>query len=197
MFTFTKDEEVLQNEIFVHCDVEICDSHSQADGSCRGQCVQPAHQMNYRQQGKRTQSVSSSLGEDDAYTRDVIVEHVSIPDLEPQRLTQLHRSKVIHTDLGVLYQVVQREDGIGNHIRVVVKAAHPALVCFRWVFLVEDVREILLPADDLDLMGHEALVEAHAHVALQEVIALVGQGGIAREETQGHSEFKVQAVFDV
>ncbi|TNN62611.1 Macrophage-expressed gene 1 protein [Liparis tanakae] len=53
MFTFTKDEEVLNNEIFVHCDAEICDSHSQADGSCRGQCVQHAHQMNYSQQGKR------------------------------------------------------------------------------------------------------------------------------------------------
>ncbi|TNN29134.1 Macrophage-expressed gene 1 protein [Liparis tanakae] len=53
MFTFTKDEEVLKNEIFVHCDAEICDSHSQADGSCRGQCVQVAHQMNYRRQGKR------------------------------------------------------------------------------------------------------------------------------------------------
>ncbi|TNN86475.1 Zona pellucida sperm-binding protein 2 [Liparis tanakae] len=78
MFTFTKDEAVLKNEvtyaqgalatshggcvinpsvhtlqIYVHCDAEICDSHSQADGSCRGQCVQPAHQMNYRQERKR------------------------------------------------------------------------------------------------------------------------------------------------
>ncbi|XP_056284023.1 uncharacterized protein LOC130202475 isoform X2 [Pseudoliparis swirei] len=53
MFTFTKDEEVLKDEIFVHCDVEICDAHSQADGSCRGQCVKPAHQMNYRQERKR------------------------------------------------------------------------------------------------------------------------------------------------
>uniref|UniRef100_A0A8C3AUD5 Zona pellucida protein AX 1 n=1 Tax=Cyclopterus lumpus TaxID=8103 RepID=A0A8C3AUD5_CYCLU len=52
MFTFTKDEEVLKDEIFVHCDAEICDSHSQAAGSCRGQCVQPAHQMNYRQERK-------------------------------------------------------------------------------------------------------------------------------------------------
>ncbi|XP_034383778.1 uncharacterized protein LOC117727526 [Cyclopterus lumpus] len=49
MFTFTKDEAVLKDEIFVHCDAEICDSHSQAAGSCRGQCVQPAHQMNYGQ----------------------------------------------------------------------------------------------------------------------------------------------------
>ncbi|TNN24966.1 Zona pellucida sperm-binding protein 2 [Liparis tanakae] len=53
MFTFTKDEEVLKNEIFVHCNADICDSHSQADGSCRGQCVQPTHQMNYRRERKR------------------------------------------------------------------------------------------------------------------------------------------------
>ncbi|XP_056284318.1 uncharacterized protein LOC130202645 [Pseudoliparis swirei] len=52
MFTFTKDEEVLKDEIFVHCDAEICDTHSQADGSCGGQCVKPAHQMNYRQEIK-------------------------------------------------------------------------------------------------------------------------------------------------
>ncbi|XP_056284163.1 zona pellucida sperm-binding protein 2-like [Pseudoliparis swirei] len=52
MFTFTKDEEVLKDEIFVHCDAEICDRHSQVDGSCRGQCFQAAHQMNYRREIK-------------------------------------------------------------------------------------------------------------------------------------------------
>ncbi|XP_034383777.1 uncharacterized protein LOC117727525 [Cyclopterus lumpus] len=57
MFTFTKDEEVLKDEIFVHCDAEICGSHSQAAGSCRGQCVQPAHQMNYRQERKGVKRV--------------------------------------------------------------------------------------------------------------------------------------------
>ncbi|XP_059212568.1 zona pellucida sperm-binding protein 2-like [Centropristis striata] len=39
MFTFTKDEEVLRNGIYVHCDAVICDTNSQADASCRGQCV--------------------------------------------------------------------------------------------------------------------------------------------------------------
>ncbi|XP_034388878.1 uncharacterized protein LOC117730924 [Cyclopterus lumpus] len=63
MFTFTKDKEVLKDEIFVHCDAEICDSHSQADGSCRGQCVQPAHQMNYRQQRKRVQRGTDSINQ--------------------------------------------------------------------------------------------------------------------------------------
>ncbi|XP_068433145.1 zona pellucida protein AX 1 [Clinocottus analis] len=57
MFTFTKDEEVLKDEIYVHCDAVICDMHSQADGSCRGQCVQPTHQMNYRQEMKGVKRV--------------------------------------------------------------------------------------------------------------------------------------------
>lgn len=93
--------------------------------------------------------------------------------------------------------MMQREDAVRNHIRVVVEAAHPALVRFRWVLLVEDVGEVPLPSNNLNLMGHEALVEAHAHVTLQEVLTLVGEGCIAREETKSHSEFNVQAVFDV
>uniref|UniRef100_A0A3B4WAJ3 Zona pellucida protein AX 1 n=1 Tax=Seriola lalandi dorsalis TaxID=1841481 RepID=A0A3B4WAJ3_SERLL len=35
MFTFTKDDEVLKDEIYVHCDAVICDTNSQADGACR------------------------------------------------------------------------------------------------------------------------------------------------------------------
>lgn len=205
------------------------------------------------------QRVGSSLGEDHASTRYVVVKHVSVPHLEPQRLAQLHRSKVVShipqrvvvvhhrlgllvhavvedlhvrvrfgdavrpqarrsvdlqaegapagpqgtavvvqvgsrgaavgtgpvllqlvilyilcdgalqvsADPGVLHQVVQREDGVRHHVGVVVQAAHPVLVRFRWVLLVEDVGEIPLPTDDLNLMGHEALVEPHAHVTLQ------------------------------
>ncbi|XP_071058170.1 uncharacterized protein [Pseudochaenichthys georgianus] len=41
MFTFTKDDEVLKDQVYVHCDAVICDTSSQADGSCRGQCVHP------------------------------------------------------------------------------------------------------------------------------------------------------------
>uniref|UniRef100_A0AAQ5Y1K4 ZP domain-containing protein n=1 Tax=Amphiprion ocellaris TaxID=80972 RepID=A0AAQ5Y1K4_AMPOC len=41
MFAFIKDEAVLKDEIFVHCDAVICDTNSQADGACRGQCVHP------------------------------------------------------------------------------------------------------------------------------------------------------------
>lgn len=103
----------------------------------------------------------------------------------------------ISTDLRVLHQMMQWEDGVRNHIRVVVEAVHPAVVCFRRVLLVEDVREVPLPTKNLDFMGHEALVEAHAHIALQEVVALIGEGCVTREETQSHSEFNVQAVFDL
>ncbi|XP_070705199.1 zona pellucida protein AX 1 [Pempheris klunzingeri] len=49
MFTFTKDEEILKDEIYIHCDAVICDTNSQADGACRGQCVHPAGMSNSRQ----------------------------------------------------------------------------------------------------------------------------------------------------
>ncbi|XP_074471789.1 uncharacterized protein LOC141756156 [Sebastes fasciatus] len=51
MFTFTKEDKVLKDEIYVHCDAVICDTNSQADGSCRGQCVQPADLSNSIHQG--------------------------------------------------------------------------------------------------------------------------------------------------
>ncbi|KAM3602379.1 uncharacterized protein V6R79_003008 [Siganus canaliculatus] len=41
MFTFTRDEEVLKDVIYVHCDAVICDQNSQTDAACRGQCVRP------------------------------------------------------------------------------------------------------------------------------------------------------------
>ena len=78
MFTFTKDEEVLKDEvkkkkksigfmhmgvlcvalhnksfclqIYVHCDAVICDMSNQADGVCRGQCVHPTGMSNSRHQ---------------------------------------------------------------------------------------------------------------------------------------------------
>ncbi|XP_041814190.1 zona pellucida protein AX 1 [Chelmon rostratus] len=51
MFTFTKDEEVLKDEIYVHCDALICDTNSQADRACRGQCVHHTGPTNTRHQG--------------------------------------------------------------------------------------------------------------------------------------------------
>ncbi|XP_075940471.1 uncharacterized protein LOC142942148 [Anarhichas minor] len=50
MFTFTKEEAVLKDEINVHCDAVICDAKSQLDGLCRGQCLQPTHQIYSRPQ---------------------------------------------------------------------------------------------------------------------------------------------------
>nr|SOX60636.1 zona pellucida protein X [Solea senegalensis] len=41
MFTFVQDEEVLKDEIYVHCDALICDTSNRADGACRGQCAHP------------------------------------------------------------------------------------------------------------------------------------------------------------
>ncbi|XP_034555951.1 zona pellucida protein AX 1 isoform X2 [Notolabrus celidotus] len=50
MFTFTRDEEVLKDEIYVHCDAVICDPNSRADGVCRGQCAQTQGTSNSRHQ---------------------------------------------------------------------------------------------------------------------------------------------------
>ncbi|XP_072218677.1 uncharacterized protein [Leuresthes tenuis] len=41
MFTFIQDEKVLQDGIYVHCDVVICDKNTPAEGVCQGQCAQP------------------------------------------------------------------------------------------------------------------------------------------------------------
>ncbi|XP_074541831.1 zona pellucida protein AX 1 [Halichoeres trimaculatus] len=50
MFTFTKDEEILRDQIYVHCDAVICDTNSREDGVCRGQCVQNTGSSNPRHQ---------------------------------------------------------------------------------------------------------------------------------------------------
>ncbi|KAA8583108.1 uncharacterized protein LOC116706520 [Etheostoma spectabile] len=52
MFTFTKDEEVVNDEIYVHCDALICDTNSQ-DGSCRGQCMHPTGLGGDKHQGTK------------------------------------------------------------------------------------------------------------------------------------------------
>lgn len=100
-------------------------------------------------------------------------------------------------DLRVRHQVMQREDGVRDDVRVVVEAVHPAVVGLRRVLLVEDVGEVPLPSDHFDLVGHEALVEAHAHVAFQKMVTLVGEGDVCWEEAQGQSQLCVQALFDV
>ncbi|XP_044025912.1 zona pellucida protein AX 1 isoform X2 [Siniperca chuatsi] len=52
MFTFTK-EEILKDEIYVHCDAMICDSNIKEDSACHGQCMHPAGMNNSRPQGVR------------------------------------------------------------------------------------------------------------------------------------------------
>ncbi|KAM9354958.1 uncharacterized protein KZ484_013134 [Pholidichthys leucotaenia] len=42
MFTFIKDDEVLKDEIYVHCDVTICDKNGKLDGACGAQCTDSA-----------------------------------------------------------------------------------------------------------------------------------------------------------
>ncbi|KAK5919118.1 hypothetical protein CgunFtcFv8_023040 [Champsocephalus gunnari] len=59
MFTFTKDDEVLKDQIYVHCDAVICDTSSQADGSCRGQCVHPPGQSYSRPAGVKKERRST------------------------------------------------------------------------------------------------------------------------------------------
>ncbi|XP_034052637.1 zona pellucida sperm-binding protein 2-like [Gymnodraco acuticeps] len=59
MFTFTKDDKVLKDQIYVHCDAVICDTSSQADGSCRGQCVHPPGQSYSRPAGVKKERRST------------------------------------------------------------------------------------------------------------------------------------------
>ncbi|XP_014853015.1 PREDICTED: uncharacterized protein LOC106924040 isoform X1 [Poecilia mexicana] len=38
MFAFIQDDQVLKHEVYVHCDLVICDTTSPAEGICQGQC---------------------------------------------------------------------------------------------------------------------------------------------------------------
>lgn len=93
--------------------------------------------------------------------------------------------------------MMQWEDGIRDHVWVVVEAVDPAVVCLRWLLLVEDVWKVPFPSDNLNLVSHESLVEAHAHVTFQKVVAFVGEGRVGGQETKSNSEFSIQAVFDI
>ncbi|XP_070781644.1 zona pellucida protein AX 1 [Enoplosus armatus] len=59
MFTFTKDEEVLKDELYVHCDTMICDANVHEDDACRGQCVHPTGTSNSRHQGVKREKRST------------------------------------------------------------------------------------------------------------------------------------------
>lgn len=103
----------------------------------------------------------------------------------------------IGADLRVRHQVVQWENGVGHDVGVVLEAGHPAVVGVGWILLVEDVGKVPFPSDDLGLVRHESLVEAHAQVTPQEIVALVGEGRVAGEKAESQAKFHVQAVLDV
>ncbi|MEQ2172786.1 hypothetical protein GOODEAATRI_024959 [Goodea atripinnis] len=39
MFAFIQEAQVLKHEVYVHCDLVICDTTSPAEGICQGQCA--------------------------------------------------------------------------------------------------------------------------------------------------------------
>ncbi|XP_077567649.1 zona pellucida protein AX 1 [Stigmatopora nigra] len=43
MFTFTKEDEILKDEIYVHCNAVVCDTNGDSEGLCRGQCPRRTH----------------------------------------------------------------------------------------------------------------------------------------------------------
>ncbi|XP_030577152.1 uncharacterized protein LOC115774163 isoform X2 [Archocentrus centrarchus] len=51
MFTFTNNDEVLKDQIHVHCDAVICDPSTPSDGICGGQCVHPTGTRSSKYQG--------------------------------------------------------------------------------------------------------------------------------------------------
>ncbi|XP_034018464.1 zona pellucida protein AX 1 [Thalassophryne amazonica] len=51
MFTFVKDDDVLKDEIYVHCDAVVCDDKNRhVDAACKGQCVNPTGKSNAKLQ---------------------------------------------------------------------------------------------------------------------------------------------------
>ncbi|XP_057679085.1 uncharacterized protein LOC130907710 [Corythoichthys intestinalis] len=43
MFTFTKEDEILKDEIYIHCNAMVCDTNGDSEGLCRGQCPRRSH----------------------------------------------------------------------------------------------------------------------------------------------------------
>ncbi|XP_056284891.1 uncharacterized protein LOC130203019 [Pseudoliparis swirei] len=121
MFTFTKAEEVLKNEIFVHCDADICDKRSQADGSCRGQCMQPAHQMNYRRGIKRVKRGLNDYRPVMKSFERLVLTHlkdITGPLLEPLHFAYCANRSVDDAVNMELHHMLQHQDSLGTYARV-------------------------------------------------------------------------------
>uniref|UniRef100_A0A8C2ZPV2 ZP domain-containing protein n=1 Tax=Cyclopterus lumpus TaxID=8103 RepID=A0A8C2ZPV2_CYCLU len=63
MFAFAKDKDNLSQQVFVHCDVVVCDARSVVDGECHVQCSNKDDQMKGRKravsEGNNIKHVSS------------------------------------------------------------------------------------------------------------------------------------------
>ncbi|XP_029966682.1 uncharacterized protein LOC115402311 [Salarias fasciatus] len=53
MFAFIKEDKVLKDQIYVHCDAVICDRNGPAEGVCRGQCVNETGRKNPKYFGEK------------------------------------------------------------------------------------------------------------------------------------------------
>ncbi|XP_024147461.1 uncharacterized protein zpax1 [Oryzias melastigma] len=62
MFSFIQDDQVLKDEIHVHCNVVICDTNTPAEGICKGQCVHKPS-VKAHQNPKRGQRPPSSTNQ--------------------------------------------------------------------------------------------------------------------------------------
>ncbi|KAK2890066.1 hypothetical protein Q8A73_018366 [Channa argus] len=63
MFTFTRDEQVLKDEIYIHCDAVICGKNGKSDGACSGQCMRHNNLQYQGTSTKREQRSTDSNGQ--------------------------------------------------------------------------------------------------------------------------------------
>ncbi|XP_047243393.1 zona pellucida protein AX 1 isoform X2 [Girardinichthys multiradiatus] len=60
MFAFIQEEQVLKHEVYVHCDLVICDTTSPAEGICQGQCANRVLKGTPKQTQRGRRSTSST-----------------------------------------------------------------------------------------------------------------------------------------
>ncbi|XP_036003215.1 zona pellucida sperm-binding protein 2 [Fundulus heteroclitus] len=60
MFAFIQEEQVLKHEVYVHCDLVICDKTSPAEGICQGQCANQALRGTSRKMKRGQRSTTPS-----------------------------------------------------------------------------------------------------------------------------------------
>ncbi|XP_027895362.1 zona pellucida protein AX 1 isoform X1 [Xiphophorus couchianus] len=60
MFAFIQEKQVLKHEVYVHCDLVICDTTSPAEGICQGQCANLAVKGTAKQMRRGQRSTTST-----------------------------------------------------------------------------------------------------------------------------------------